>query len=75
MQSEDWKHIHANSRTDSPGCIYLYLCTHKYVTNISKEKEALNLSAEERGRDAEEASWETVEEGKGDGEVMQFCFD
>lgn len=67
MQSEDWNHIH---RTDSPGCIYLYLCAHKYVTNISEEKEAINLSTEEHGSDLEEASWESVEEGKGDGEVM-----
>lgn len=33
------------------------------------------MSTEERGRDVEEVFWETVEAGKGDGEVMSFCFD
>lgn len=55
-------------------CLFIFV--HTQICNKYKQRKGgSQLECRGRGRDAEEASWEAVEEGKGDGEVMQFCFD
>lgn len=61
-------HIHTNNSTDSVGCTHLYLCNKQ-----GKRGHQLECRAG-HGRGLREASWEDLEEEKGDGEVMQFYF-